>query len=50
MKKRNAKALDIKYGKTKDVQELPKESKGMESFPKYDDYEYIPGVPRKKID
>lgn len=48
MKKRNAAALDVKFGKPKDDKELPKDKRGAESFPKYDEYEYVPGVERKK--
>ncbi|XP_046992403.1 NADH dehydrogenase [ubiquinone] 1 alpha subcomplex assembly factor 2 isoform X2 [Schistocerca americana] len=42
MKKKNAAELARKEGK-KDPGVLDKEVKGMESFPKYDEYEVMPG-------
>lgn len=42
LKKKNAAELDKKYGKTEDQEELPKERKGMGSFPSYKEYEINP--------
>lgn len=47
MKKKNAAELDAKYVKT-DQTEVKKEVKGPLSFPKYDEYEIMPGKPRQK--
>ena len=41
--KRNAAELDKVYKKTIDAAELPKENKGMTSFPQYNEYEIVPG-------
>lgn len=39
MKKTNAAALDIKFGKRNEISEQ-KDIKGMDSFPKYPEYQY----------
>ncbi|XP_062559994.1 NADH dehydrogenase [ubiquinone] 1 alpha subcomplex assembly factor 2 [Armigeres subalbatus] len=43
MKEKNAAELEAKYGKPKDVAELPKNPTGMGSFPQYEEYEIMPG-------
>lgn len=43
MKKRNAAELEQKYGKPSGQEELPREQKGLASFPQYEEYEKIPG-------
>lgn len=43
MKERNAAELDAKFEKKKDVTELDKKTTGMGSFPRYDEYEIMPG-------
>jgi hypothetical protein len=42
LKKKNAAELDEKYGKPVDQTMLPKEEKGMSSFPSYKEYEINP--------
>ncbi|EDW36810.1 GL25860 [Drosophila persimilis] len=52
MKKRNAAELDATYAKAKDEKAMPKQVEGQTigTFPKYKDYEFIPGrdPPEKK--
>jgi len=48
MKKTNALKLDQKFKKVIDKGDLQKIEKGLSSFPKYDDYELIPGKENKK--
>lgn len=47
LKKKNAAELELKYSTSKD-KELPKDEKGYGSFPKYDEYEIIPGKDASK--
>lgn len=49
LKKKNAAELEAKYSKGADNQLLPKDVKGPQSFPQYEDYEIMPGKPRKKV-
>lgn len=46
MKVKNAAELDKKYAKPFDSIELAKDQTGAESFPKYDEYEVMPGKPK----
>lgn len=48
MKKRNALALTEKYRKPEETDLVPTQNKGVESFPKYDEYEFSPGDRAKK--
>lgn len=50
IKKRNAAKLDAEHAKIKDTSLLEKEQKGMGSFPKYKEYESIPGKDGHKND
>jgi NADH:ubiquinone oxidoreductase subunit len=47
-KKENAKETVLREASTNDQNILEKEIKGMESFPKYDDYEVMPGKVQEK--
>uniref|UniRef100_A0A7R9H9I3 NADH dehydrogenase [ubiquinone] 1 alpha subcomplex assembly factor 2 n=1 Tax=Timema poppense TaxID=170557 RepID=A0A7R9H9I3_TIMPO len=48
LKKKNAAEIEAreKSSNPKDFEVVEKEIKGMESFPKYDEYEVMPGKPR----
>lgn len=49
MKKRNAAALEDKNARPQDHAALKKDETGQRaSFPRYDDYEVMPGQPKRK--